>query len=99
MEKFNYRIGNIEVRSCDIHLTSNSVHDRAEIVKWNKKEGDGEYCYTLAYFIPDDEHDFNLKFVGDRPHNEGVSPRIFMHLAETGYRLLVGDFEEPKEEE
>ena len=37
MKHFNYRVQDIEVRSCDRYLlTNNKPHDRAEIIKWEK---------------------------------------------------------------
>ena len=36
MQKFNFRVEDLEARSCGKHLLSGEKHDRAEIVKWAK---------------------------------------------------------------
>lgn len=66
--KFNFRIGNIELRSCDEHLTNYNEHTKAEIVWWNK-----DYCYTLAYYQINTEDGYsNLSFVANRPFDDKV---------------------------
>ena len=82
--KFNFRIGNIELRSCDEHLTNDNEHTRAEIVWWNK-----DYCYTLAYYQINTEDGYsNLSFVANRPFDDKVDPNVFMALAKLGGNIL-----------
>lgn len=79
--KFNIRIDNLEVRSCNENLLSVGDHTKAEIVKWE----DEASCYTLAYWTKDSEG-YDLQFVGNRPF--GADWRLFMDLAQQGQKLL-----------
>ena len=83
--KFNLKIEDLELRSCTINLTSDGVHDRAEIVKWSKGTDKKEYCCTVAYWNLDEE-DYSLRFVGNRPF--AVDSVVFMKLAKYGQRIL-----------
>lgn len=81
-----FRIGNLELRSCDKHLISDSEHTTAEIVSWyNNNEKD--YCCTIAYWTRDDEG-FYLKFVGDRPFDDFEHWNDFGKLAKQGQEIL-----------
>ena len=77
MMKFSYRIGDLEVRSCNEFLLSVEPHTRAEIVKY----GSNNSCYTLAVWVKDD-----LKFIGKRPFDEDSV--VFMELAKIGQQFL-----------
>ena len=83
--KFNLRIEDLEVRSCNINLLSDGEHDRAEIVKWSRSRDKKEHCCTVAYWNLDKE-DYNLQFVGNRPFDADTG--IFMKLAKHGQQIL-----------
>ena len=59
MKKFNFRIGDLEARSCNDHLSQNNKHTTLEINKWGNKDT----CYTIAYWERGKEG-FSLKFLG-----------------------------------
>jgi hypothetical protein len=83
--KFNFRIDDLEVRSCNTHLLSDGEHNRAEIVKWNNGTDEKEHCFTLAYWNKGKEG-YDLKFVGSRPFD--VNGELFMKLAKQGQQML-----------
>ena len=56
--KFNLRIEDLEVRSCNINLLSDGEHNRAEIVEWSKGRDKKE-----TYPLPN-----ALSFLGWGPH-------------------------------
>ncbi|MBK7380609.1 MAG: hypothetical protein IPJ03_16760 [Ignavibacteriales bacterium] len=83
MDKFSFRIGDMEVRSCGDFLLSGGEHVRAEIIVWQR---DGkEFCYTIAYWKKTKES-YDLLFVGDRPFR--ANKDIFWKLAEQGQEML-----------
>jgi len=87
--KFNCKIDELELRSCNEYLTLSGVHDGAEIVKW---DSDGKaYCYTLAYWKRGEEG-YDLLFVGNRPFE--VNQKDFWFLANQGQKLLTEYFTE-----
>lgn len=45
---FNFRIKELELRSCNKHLLSEGEHTKAEIVKWAYNLDKRECCWTLA---------------------------------------------------
>lgn len=84
--KFNFRIENLEVRSCEKHLLLEEKHEIAEIIKWEKDVNDKkEYCYAIAYWNKTKEG-YDLLFMGDRPFK--IDKNIFWQLAEQGQKLL-----------
>jgi hypothetical protein len=83
--KFNLRIEDLEVRSCDSNLLSSSEHTRAHIVKWSNDTDKKEYCWTIAYWIEGKET-IDLQFVGARPFE--VDWELFMKIAREGQRML-----------
>lgn len=86
MQKFNFRVGDLELRSCGKHLLSDGEHNRAEIIKWDKYSIDRkEYCWTVAYWDVGEEG-YNLQFVGGRPFD--VDGELFMKLAKQGQQML-----------
>ena len=86
MKKFNFRVEDMEVRSCGEHLLLEGEHNRAEIIKWQKDVKDKkEFCYTVAYWKKTKEG-YDLLFVGERPFK--VDKDIFWQLAEQGQKLL-----------
>ena len=84
MRKFNFRIGSLEVRSCNEHLLSDGEHSRAEIINWAKGK-----TKTIARWIQNKEG-YDLQFVGGRPFN--VDSKLFMQLAKQGQQLLDDEF-------
>lgn len=85
MNKFNFRIGDLEVRSCGDFLLSGGEHVPAQIIKWDESDGK-EFCYVLAYWNKTKEG-YDLLFVGDRPFK--ADKDIFWKLAEQGQKLLT----------
>ena len=83
--EFNLRVGDLEVMSCNKHLLSDSEHDRARIVKWEKDTETKEYCFVIAYWNLNKDH-YDLQFVGSRPFN--VDIELFMKLAKQGQQIL-----------
>lgn len=84
--KFNLRIEDLEVRSCNIHLLSDGEHNRAEIVEWSKgRDKTQSHSCTLAYWNLDEEG-YDLQFVGGRPFDTDTG--IFMKLAKHGQQIL-----------
>lgn len=79
--KFNFRIEDLELRSCRKSLVQTGDHTTAEIIKWQETS-----CFTLAYWTKDTSDDFDLKFVGNRPFKENT--KLFIELAEIGQALL-----------
>ena len=85
---FNFRIEDLELRSCNEELSSKGKHTTAEIVCWVGKK-DKESCYTVAYWKKgSNENDIDsLEFVGNR----FLSIRdynIFMQLLIRGQNML-----------
>ena len=88
--KFNFRVENLEVRSCGEHLLSTNIeHNRAEIVEWSNDTLKKEYCWTVAYWNKG-EDGYDLLFVGSRPFN--VDSELFMKLAKQGQEILDNEF-------
>ena len=85
MQKFNFRVEDLEVRSCVKYLLSDGEHNSAEIVKWAKDVREKEYCSTVAYWNEGKEG-YYLQFVGRRPFD--VDGEIFMKLAKQGQQML-----------
>jgi len=84
--KFNIKVGNLELRSCNKHLLSGDT--AAEIVEWLDNEED---YWTLAYWkIIKNNQEINLNFVGSRPFS--VDKDIFWKLAELGQELLNTEY-------
>jgi hypothetical protein len=83
--KFNFRVGDLEVRSCGNLLSS----DRAEIVQWSDDTDKKEHCWTLAEWKKGTEG-FYLQFIGDRPFD--VDSKLFMKLAKQGQQILDDAF-------
>ncbi len=84
LEPFMVRIGNLELSTCDKHLTQSGTLDHAEICQWGDKNG---HKWTIAYFQPHSEG-YDLKFVGERPLVKGVRWLEFKKLVRLGYDLL-----------
>lgn len=89
MKKFNFRVKDLEVRSCDENLLTDGKHDKAEIVKWAEGTDKNKYCFTVAYWEKSKEG-YNLLFVGGRPFDE--DSMLFMKLAKQGQQMLDAAF-------
>ena len=89
--KFDLRIKDLELRSCDVNLVSFKEHTRAEIVKWKIDNKGDEFCFTVASWDVNDEG-FELKMCCDRFLD--VDKDIFWILAVEGQRLLTIFFKE-----
>lgn len=66
---FSRKIGNIEIRACPPRLVSvwyGEPNDTIDVVMWQKDSKGKPYCFSIAYFVRDDEG-YCLKFVGARP--------------------------------
>jgi len=91
MEKFNLRVGNLEVRSCNNSLLSGEPHTTAEIIKWDRATNDNSsYCFVLAFWHKAKDEGYELRFVLDRPF--AVDTKTFMQLAKWGQEYLT-DYE------
>jgi len=82
--KFSFRLGNIEIRSCNKILTSKGDHVTAEIVEWLDHDST---CFTIAYFKNTTEG-FEMKFILDRPVRDSVNWVDLGVLIRKGYELL-----------
>lgn len=99
--KFNRRIENLEVHSCNDHLLLDGEHTKIEIIKWEAYKhipgiDRGEYCYTIAYFTPTKDG-WDLICLPER-YIEVVQNReyleIFNTLVEAAYDYLLSLGEE-----
>jgi len=86
---FNYRIGNIEARSCNGNLMEKRPHITAEIIEWKK---DKESCCTIAYW-KEDKEGYSLKFVGSRPIQPTIDFVNFFKLIKIGQMMLDNYYE------
>jgi len=59
-KKFNHRIDDLELRSCNKHLLSNDKHTTAEIVIH-----ENDKCYTIAYWQTNKDN-CDLTFIDNR---------------------------------
>ena len=84
MWRVHYRQDNLELRSCDEHLTlSNNEHTTLEIIRWYKYNGDDkEYCCVIAYYEIKD-----------------VDKDVFWQLAQLGNQILTSKMEREHEYE
>lgn len=82
--RFNFRVDDLEVRSCD--YPNRKIKVVAEIVKWQTEDT----CYIVAYWDKFSEG-YELTFVGDRPFNLGRA-ELFMRIAKVGQEILDEDF-------
>lgn len=85
-DHFSYRRGNLELRSCDVHLMQKGIHTCAEIVIWAPNEG-GEFCCTVAYFKPTRADPPNLISVGDRMVAAGVDWDVMSNMIKSYYKI------------
>ena len=59
MNRFDLRLKNLSVRTCDEMLLNLKPHTKAEIVKWHN-----DCCVTIAVFDRDKEDGWNIKLFG-----------------------------------
>lgn len=90
MKNFNFRIGDLELRSSNSGLTSVGEHTIAEIVQWSSNHNEKEFCWTVASWRQTKEG-FDLHFVGERPFK--TEPVTFWKLAKQGQQLLTEYFD------
>lgn len=64
MFDFNWKFQDFEIRT--VH---HNKKEYIELVKWDESCGK-PYCFTLAYWTHDNDGDYSLRFVGDRPWTE-----------------------------
>lgn len=95
MEKLSFRIGNVELHTCDYMLCQSGDHVRAEIVVWQECD-EGITCATVASWVKTKEG-FELSFVGDRPFIY-CDPVVFFKLAKVGQDHLDNYFDELEKE-
>jgi hypothetical protein len=82
------KLDSLELRSCTMALLTEGMHETLEIVKWDNC-GHGDFCYTLAHWQRDEEGDFYLRFVGDRPMDTRISEHDLNILIRMGYEFLT----------
>jgi len=75
---YDVRIGNLEVRT-----PSPPSQRGLEIVQWGESS-----CWTIAYWQEYREGGFFMKFVGNRPFADSISPSDFWALARVGQEFL-----------
>lgn len=87
--EFNFRIDNLELKSCGEHLlVDNKPHNTAEIVVWYPEKGTAQkFCCAIAYWVFSSDG-YDLQFVGKRPFEPEINREIFLQLAEQGQKLL-----------
>ena len=92
MKEINFKIreGNLELRSCNKHLTDDYPHTTAEIVEWFKND---DSCYTIANYNIGEES-VDLHFCNSRPFMKTVDVKTFFDLCEVGQKLLERAYEE-----
>ena len=95
MKKMTMRIGRLELRTTNLHLTGVEPHTTAEIVRWfnSPTASDGERCCEIAHWLRrgeglDCENDFDLLLSGHDAFEEDVPHRIFWMLARIGQEYL-----------
>lgn len=92
METFNFRIGDIEARTCNKYLLHSVKNETIEIVKWQQ-----DSCYTIANWVKH-KHGFDLKCSHSRLTNlSKSSKKIFFILAKAAQIFLNKAFKEEKE--
>lgn len=67
--EFRWRYQSYEIKAVPqrlARLTPDEPNVTIELLKWDVDSQGKEFCFTLAYFVKDDEG-YDLKFVGDRP--------------------------------
>jgi hypothetical protein len=85
--RFSFRMGNIELRSCNKNLLQAGEHDRAEIIRWRTDLKGNNSCVAIAVFRPKSEG-YDLSFVGEGPLDKTVDWFDLRKLIEYGYEML-----------
>lgn len=85
--RFNFRINDLELKSCNQRLLQDGEHLTAEIIQWSKNEDREAYCWVVAHW-DSTEDGYNLKLVGSRPFR--TDKDSFWRLAEQGQVILEG---------
>ena len=89
MTEFSFKVGNLEVRSCDKNLLQEGEHVTAEIIEWKVCDGK-PYCSTVAHWVDSGEKYFDLLFISSRPYE--VDKHDLFYLAELGHKNLLREF-------
>ena len=66
MDKINWKKDDFEIRTSD----SVDGYPYVELVKWTENDDGRKYCYVVAYFHRNNDGDYTLHFVGDRPFTD-----------------------------
>ena len=61
---FNWKFKDFEIK------TTGDDHPYVELVKWYETQNGRRFCYTLAYWHRDNDGNYELHFVCDRPFEE-----------------------------
>lgn len=85
VELFVMRIGDLEVRTCDINLADAGPHCRTEIVKHQ-----GDSCIAIAHWVRHSEG-FDLKFICDWPFRY-ADVETFWRIAKAGHEHMKAYF-------
>ncbi len=88
MKQIQMRLGNLELRLVG---TSKSI-PYFEVIEWFGDKPN--FCHTIAYWQPDNEEGFDLKFVGSRPLRDTVNKDDFWELVKMGQKLSDDNKEE-----
>lgn len=87
--KFNFKLKNLELRTCDKNLVGDTEHTTAEIIQWEIRGDEDKFCFVVAYWIKSREG-YDLQFVGQRPFD--TDRDIFWKLAKVGQTFLNETF-------
>jgi hypothetical protein len=68
-----YRLNNIELRE------TSSLKGGIEIIQW-----DESHCWTIAYWVKNNDDRLEIKFVGSRPFSGKINWLDFGKLVKTG---------------
>jgi hypothetical protein len=92
VENFLFKIGKLQLNSCNKYLLSEGEHTTGEISLWHDDECKTSR-HTIAYYVKSDNV-YDLKLISDRVYSKDVDRDSFIYLAEMGYNLLLGNTED-----
>lgn len=84
----SFRIDNLELRSCDSHLTSIEPASTLEIVQWSKHANGSPYCWTVASWRVDGGG-ICLQFVDSRPFDDRIDGARLWEMIRFGQKFLA----------
>ena len=82
----SFRIGNLELRSCDENLLRVKIFTTLEIVYWENKG----HCWVVAHWEEGNSGEYSLVFCVGRPFNDYIDREVFWDLAYSGQKALEG---------